>query len=58
MNKKTRAHKAGVNQGKALVETIHLMYQNRTISHYLRGLNEEILKEMDRRNLINKPNNP
>lgn len=47
-----RGYKAGKAAGEALVEMVNLMYQNNTISHYYRGLDEVLRREMDRRCLV------
>ena len=53
----TRAHKAGKAQGEAVVETIHLFYQNNTALAYIRALCLELDAELERREkslLVNK----
>ena len=45
----TRAEKAGRLMGRAIVESIHLMYQNNTAAHYLRGLISVLETEVKRR---------
>lgn len=47
-----RSYNAGKEMAKALIEMVHLMYQNNTAAHFYRGLNEEIDKEMSRRGLV------
>ena len=37
--------------GEAIIKMVHLMYQNNTAAHFLRGLNEKIKEEMERRHL-------
>jgi len=49
--KTTRASKAGESLGDAIVEMIHLMYQNNTAAAFLRGLYQKIIKEMQRRGI-------
>jgi hypothetical protein len=46
-----RSYKAGKEIAKAIIEMVHLMYQNNTAAHFYRGLSEEIDKEMNRRSL-------
>lgn len=46
-----RGYKAGLRMGEASIEMVHLMYQNNTAAHFLRGLNEKIKEEMVRRHL-------
>lgn len=46
-----RGYKAGKAFGEALVEQTNLMYQNNTIAHYYRGLDESLQAEMERRHL-------
>jgi len=48
----TRAHRAGRLLGTALVEAVNLMYQNKTIAHFYRGLLLPLTKEVQRRELI------
>ena len=58
-----RAYKAGQAMGEAIVEMVHLMYQNNTASHFYRGLHEVLIIRMvelerERQQLIqNKDNN-
>ena len=42
----TRAEKAGQEMAKAIIEMVHLMYQNNTAGGFYRGLENEIHKEM------------
>jgi hypothetical protein len=51
-----RGFKAGVAEGKSIVEMVNLFYQNNTASHFYRGLNEIIQKEMVRRKIEIKEN--
>lgn len=44
-----RSYKAGKLKGEAIVETVHLFYQNNTAAHYYRGLDEVLKKEIARR---------
>jgi len=46
-----RGRKAGSQMGRAIVEMVHLMYQNNTAAHFYRGLIEVVRKEMKRRGL-------
>jgi len=45
----SRAEKAGRLLGRALVEIIHLMYQENTAGNFIRGLIQPLLKEQVRR---------
>ena len=45
----TRAYKAGEAMGKAIVEMVHLMYQNNTATHFYQGLCKTITSEMKTR---------
>jgi len=47
--KKTRAEKAGIQAGEALVEMVHLMYQNNTALSFLDGLINVLQKEQNKR---------
>ena len=47
----TRARKAGEALGEAIIEMVHLMYQNNTAALFLCGLYSEIIKEMQRRKI-------
>lgn len=47
--KMTRAEKAGIDQGKAIVEMVHLMYQNNTSSNFYKGLMAVLEEEVRRR---------
>lgn len=40
---------------KAIVEMVHLMYQNQTAASFYRGLSSEIQTEMERRHLTANP---
>lgn len=44
-----RAEKAGERMGKAIVEMVHLMYQNQTAFSFYCGLKEVIEEEFKRR---------
>ena len=44
-----RPHTAGRNMAKAIIEMVHLMYQNKTAISFYEGLYEEITKEIKRR---------
>ena len=44
-----RSRKAGTAMGKALIEMVHLMYQNNTARHFLFGLINVLLKELKKR---------
>jgi len=49
----TRANKAGKQTASALIEMVHLMYQNNTAkAFFLLALHKEISKEMKRRKII------
>ena len=48
-----RSYKAGKDMAKAIIEMVHLMYQNNTAAHFYQGLNELIQKEMRDRKLLN-----
>ena len=41
----TRAEKAGQDLAKAIIEMVHLMYQNNTADNFYKGLDKEIQKE-------------
>ena len=47
--RQTRAEKAGIQAGEALVEMIHLMYQNNTALSFMDGLLNVLQKEKDKR---------
>jgi len=49
--KKSRAEKAGILLGKALIEMVHLMYQDNTAKNFLTGLLNTLTKEWERRGL-------
>ena len=53
----TRADKAGSEMGEAIIETVHLMYQNTTAIHYLRGLIIALQTERKSREKNEIPNN-
>lgn len=40
--------------GKAVIEMVHLMYQNNTAAHFFQGLSKTITEEISRRHLINQ----
>lgn len=42
----TRAEKAGQKLGEAIIEMVHLMYQNNTAENFYEGLNGEIQEEL------------
>lgn len=46
-----RGFKAGEEMGKAIVEMVHLMYQNNTAAHFYRGLSKIIKEEMKHRKI-------
>ena len=50
-NKATRGEKAGRAFGKAIIEMVHLMYQNNTARHFYIGLWCEIQEEMGNRDI-------
>ncbi len=58
-----RSYKAGEAMAKAIIEMVHLMYQNKTASHFYRGLHEVLIIRMvelerERQQFIqNKDNN-
>ena len=45
----TRASKAGKQMAEAIIEMVHLMYQNNTALSFLVALNRRIFAEMKRR---------
>lgn len=47
--KETRAYKAGENAGFAIVEMMHLMYQNNTAKKFISGLMSVLLPEYEKR---------
>jgi hypothetical protein len=49
INLKARATNAGIDLGKALIEMVHLMYQNRTAMHFYSGLMYVLEPEMELR---------
>lgn len=54
MSKKPRAYKAGENIAKAIIEMVHLMYQNNTAKHFYDGLNKTLSDEIERRHLTSR----
>jgi len=48
----TRGENAGKLQAKAIIEYIHLMYQNNTALSYLNGLINLLIEEKNRREKI------
>ena len=48
-----RSYKAGKDMAKAIIEMVHLMYQNNTAAYFYDGLSEFILQEMKDRGLFN-----
>ena len=52
----TRASHAGEEMGKAIVEMVHLMYQNQTALAYIKALSVEINTERYERE--QRPNKP
>lgn len=49
MRNKIRGYLAGKLLGRALIEMIHLFYQNNTARHFYIGLYSELEKEMEKR---------
>jgi len=49
---KQRSYNAGKDIGKAIIEMVHLMYQNKTATNFYDGLSEVILGEMKKRGLF------
>ena len=49
MDKDNRATMAGITIGKAVIEMVHLMYQNNTASNFLEGLILTLNNELTRR---------
>jgi len=47
----TRASKAGAATAEALIEMVHLMYQNNTAKAFLLALYNSILEELRRRKI-------
>jgi len=47
----SRAYKAGVALGQAIIEKVHLMYQNKTATHFYEGLFAALGGEFERRNI-------
>lgn len=45
----TRAQKAGEQTGRAIIEMVHLMYQNNTALHFLKYLMSTLAVEVHRR---------
>lgn len=51
----TRAEKAGQRMGKAIIEMVHLMYQNNTAGRFYKGLIKALQREVTaRRNHENR----
>ena len=46
---RSRAYKAGFALGKAVVEMVHLMYQNQTAGRFYDGLQRALADEIARR---------
>jgi len=46
-----RSYKAGKKMANAIIEMVHLFYQNNTAAHYYRGLIEVIKEEMQQRDV-------
>ena len=46
---KQRGYKAGVAEGKSIVEIVNLFYQNNTALHFYKGLLEILEEEYKRR---------
>jgi len=46
-----RGKEAGKQMGRAIIEMVHLMYQNNTAKYFYLGLIQEIQKEMKRRKI-------
>ena len=47
----TRAFKAGAALGQAIIEMVHLMYQNKTATKFYKGLFAVLGGEFERRNI-------
>ena len=47
-----RSRKAGRVMAEAIIEMVHLMYQNKTAWHFLSGLHETIVEEINRRSAL------
>ena len=47
----TRAFKAGVALGQAIIEMVHLMYQNQTAYNFYKGLFAALGGEFERRKI-------
>lgn len=47
-----RGYKAGLAMGGAIIEMVHIFYQNDTAAHFYRGLKEVIQVEMRQRGLF------
>ena len=45
----TRAEEAGQDLARAIVEMVHLMYQNNTAENFYKGLDKVIQREMSLR---------
>lgn len=54
---KTRAYQAGKKLATAIIEMVHLMYQNKTALNFYAGLHEAIIPEINRRLNNDKDNN-
>lgn len=50
----SRAWKAGEEMGKAILEMVHLMYQNQTALAFIRALSIQINTERNRREDIER----
>ena len=44
-----RSKKAGEDMAKAIIEMVHLMYQNNTANNFYMGMMEELQEEVDKR---------
>ena len=49
ISKNTRPYRAGLQMGKALIETVHILYLNDNCLEYLYGLRRIINREINRR---------
>jgi hypothetical protein len=47
-----RAWNAGVEMGKAIIEMVHLMYQNQTALAFIKALSIEVNTERERRETL------
>jgi len=52
--RKPRAYKAGEDIAKAIIEMVHLMYQNNTANHFYAGLKKKLSEEIERRHLTGR----